>query len=43
MGGEGWLNTLEYRHIGGMGLKLLKKPSYDIGRSLTKQADASKA
>jgi len=25
-----WLKTSEYRHIGGKGLKLLKKPSYDI-------------
>jgi len=30
MGGRGWLKTSEYRHIGERGLKLLKKPSYDI-------------
>jgi len=28
--GEGWLKTSEYRHLEGRGLKLLKKPSYDI-------------
>jgi len=28
--GGGWLKTSEYRHIGKGGLKLLKKPSYDI-------------
>jgi len=30
MDGGGWLKTSEYRHMGGEGLKLLKKPSYDI-------------
>jgi len=30
MGGGGWLKTSEHRHIVGGGLKLLKKPSYDI-------------
>jgi len=29
-GGGGWLKTSEYRHKGERGLKLLKKPSYDI-------------
>jgi len=28
--GSGKLKTSEYRHMGGGGLKLLKKPSYDI-------------
>jgi len=30
MWGGNWLKTSEYRNIGGWGLKLLKKPSYDI-------------
>jgi len=29
-GERGWLKTSEYRHTGGGGLQLLKKPSYDI-------------
>jgi len=30
MGEESWLKTSEYRHIGGRGLKLLKKPSFEM-------------
>jgi len=30
IGGRGWLNTSEYCHMGGRGLKLLNKTSYGI-------------
>jgi len=35
--GRGWQKTSVYRHMGVGDLKLLKKPSYDIKRSLTAQ------